>query len=433
MHADDIRRLCVIALAGLLIGGSALPNSDPTDFVTVARADHHTRPSDPAAVSVSADGRYVAFASNARLTPADQNTASDIYVLDRQTGIVSLETPVSGEHSGSARAPQLNGTGRILVYEAGAEGRTVMLRDRLAGSTRSLATAVSRPGSSHSPRISSAGDRVAFASSAVDLVEGIDANGSGEDVYLFDVPSERYQRVSVDDRGRQRAAGSSFGPDISLDGRYVAFTSSAPLDEATSPDRRTLVSNVYLRDTQSGTTIRISVGSRGGAANGSSYDPSVSADGRYVAFVSEATNLVKERDANHAPDVFVRDTVTHVTQLISRRVSGNTANGPSTHPRISADGGTVVFQSDASDMVCGGSCALADRDINLVTDIFACDRRSRAVSRISRGAAAWMEPSVGPAMDASGTVIAFSSRHPRHASDDQDDFDLFVWSPKLPD
>jgi Tol biopolymer transport system component len=190
--------------------------------------------------------------------------------------------------------------------------------------------------------------------------------------------------------------------------------------------------NVYLRDTQRGTTIRVSVASGGGLPNGSSYDASVSADGRYVAFVSDATNLVKMRDANHAPDVFVRDTLHDVTELVSRRISGGTANGPSTQPQISADGTIVVFQSDASDLVCGARCAAADRDINLVTDIFAVDRGSGAVRRISRGSAPWMEPSVGPATDASGTVVAFSSRHPRSASDDTEDFDLFVWSPRPP-
>lgn len=435
MRAGDVGRTAVLALMGCSLAG-AYPAA-PADFVTVARADSHTRPTDVPAVAVSADGRFVAFTSNARLAPDDQNTVTDIYVLDRATGSVSLETPSEGEHSGSASAPQLSASGRFLVYEAladlpGVPARTVLLRDRVAGGTRPLPRAATPQSGSRSPRISSAGDRVAFASSATDLVDGVDANGSAEDVYLFDVPSERYERVSVDARGRQRAAGSSFGPAISADGRYVAFSSSAPLEDPTRDGQKTLV-NIYLRDTVKRTTARISVATSGGMANGSSYDPSISADGRYVAFVSDATNLVKARDGNRAPDVFVRDTVRNTTQLVSRRVSGGTANGPSTQPHISEDGGTIVFQSDASDMVCGGRCALADRDINLVSDIFACDRTSGAIRRISRGTSPWMEPSVGPATDASGTVVAFSSRHPRNASDDQEDFDLFVWSPRLPD
>lgn len=439
MRAVDVLRVCVLALAAWSRAATTPPVSTPVDFVTVARADVHTRSSDVPAVAVSGDGRFVAFASNARLTPGDQNGVSDIYVLDRLTGDVSLETPAAEEHAGSASAPQLNASGRYLVYEAlidvpGTPGRMVAVRDRLTGVTRWLPGTVTPEGGSRGARISSAGDRVAFSSSATDVVEGVDANGPGEDVYLFDAPSQRYQRVSVDGRGRQRAAGASFGPAISADGRYVAFGSTAPLDETTSfHDERTSVVNVYRRDTQMGTTVRISVGAGGSAPNGSSYDPSISADGRYVAFVSNATNLVKGHDGNRAPDVFVRDTVRNVTQLISHRVTGGTANGGSSQPHISADGAVVVFQSEASDMVCGGRCALADRDINLVTDIFSCDRTSGAVRRVSRGSASWMEPSVGPAVDASGTVVAFSSRHPRNALDDQEDFDLFVWSPKLLD
>jgi len=439
MRAVDAGRICLLVTAAWPIAGAAVSHSTVMDFVTVARADPYARPSDVPAASVSADGRFVAFVTNARLATGDRNTASDIYVLDRLTGSVSLETPVTGEHSGSASAPELSASGRFLVYEAQADTagmlvRAIMLRDRLAGVTRALPGTLATQGGSRSAQISSAGDRVAFSSSATALVDGADANGPGEDVYLFDVPSARYERVSVDDRGRQRAAGTSFGPAISSDGRYVAFSSNARLDDSSiESEKRSALVNVYLRDTVRATTLLISVGARGRLANGSSYDPSISADGRYVAFVSDATNLVKERDVNRAADVFIRDTVRNVTQLVSRRATGGTANGPSTQPRISADGQIVIFQSEASDMVCAERCAMADRDINLVTDIFACDRTSGAVRRISRGAAPWMEPSIGPATDASGTVVAFSSRHPRNASDDQEDFDLFVWSPRPPD
>jgi Tol biopolymer transport system component len=439
MRAAEAGCACLLVAATWPMPGAAVSRTAAMDFVTVARADRYARASDAPAVAVSPDGRFVAFSSNARLAPGDRNAASDIYVLDRLTGSVSLETPMTGEHSGSVSAPLLSASGHFLVYEAladmaGMPVRTIMLRDRLAGVTRALPGTLAPQSGSRGAQISSTGDRVTFSSSAVDLVDGVDANGSGEDVYLFDVSSGRYQRVSVDDHGRQRAVGTSFGPAMSSDGRYVAFSSSARLDDAPmASEKRSAFVNVYLRDTVGGTTIRISVAMGGAAPNGSSYYPAVSDDGRYVAFVSDATNLVKGRDANRAPDVFVRDTVRGVTQLVSRRVSGGTANGPSTQPRISSDGSILIFQSDASDMVCAARCALADRDINLVSDIFAWDRTSGAVRRISRGTGPWMEPSVGPATDASGTVVAFSSRHPRDASDNQEDFDLFVWSARPPD
>jgi Tol biopolymer transport system component len=431
----DIRSGRALVLAASIAGVLALSPSAPTDFVTVALADSNAKPWDAAAVSISANGRYVAFASFARLSAGDQNNVSDIYVLDRQTGGVSLETSPAGARPGSAIAPHLSETGRFLVYEApedtfGMPVRMVMLRDRLSGVTQPLPRAAGAPASSsRGGRISANGSRVAFSSEAITLVDGADANGSAEDVYLFDIAAQRYERVSLDGAGRQRAAGGSYGPAISADGRYVAFSSSAALDEPpATPQRRSVFVNVYLRDTLRGATVRISVAEGGRPPNGPSYEAAISADGRYVAFVSEATNLVKQRDTNRAPDVYLRDTVRNVTELVSCGVSGSPANGTSAHPSMSADGRIVVFQSDASNLVCAVRCADTERDINLVADIFARNRESRATQRISRGSAPWMEPSLGPIVDGTGTVIAFSSRHPRSATDDSDDFDLFVWT-----
>jgi len=437
MLAGDGRAGRTLALAAAIVGAlawSALSASDPADFVTVARGDPNTKPWDAAAISISANGRYVAFTSNARLTAVDQNTVSDIYVLDRQMGGVSLETPHSGPGARSATAPHLSATGRFLIYETPENGsgppvQLLMLRDRQSGVTCSLPAAAGTPAfSSRGARLSANGDRIVFSSTGM-IVEGTDANGGAEDVYLFDVGTERYQRVSLDNTGRQPAAGMSYAPAISADGRFVAFTSSAILDASpATPERRSAFRNIYLRDTLRGATLRISVSESGRQSNGSSYEAAISADGRYVAFVSEATNLMKQRDTNRAPDVYLRDTIRNVTELVSAGVAGNPANGTSAHPSVSADGRIVVFQSDASNLVCGVRCADGERDINLVADIFVRNRESGTTSRISRGATPWMEPSVGPAIDGTGTVVAFSSRHPRSATDDTDDFDLFVWS-----
>jgi Tol biopolymer transport system component len=310
--------------------------------------------------------------------------------------------------------------------------RVLVLRDRLTGVTRVLLNGGRLPnGGCGTASISSGGDMIAFGSSATNLVDGNDANGSGDDVYVLDAASMMFRRVSLDSNGRQSATGSSFAPAISADGRYVAFSSTAPLDRprpSRGRDVKTYV-DVYRRDLTLGVTTRISVAADGGVANGSSYEAAISADGRYVAFVSDATNLVKRRDGNRAPDVYLRDTVAGVTELVSRTRSGESANGPSAHPAISHDGRVVVFQSEASDLACGADCVVADRDINLVADIFAHDRVRGATQRVSRGTTQWMEPSIGPAIDASGGVIAFSSRHPLDAADDRDDYDLFVWSP----
>src|SRR5439155_9711766 len=206
-------------------------------------------------------------------------------------------------------------------------------------------------------------------------------------------------------------------PSISDDGRFVAFTSTAAHS-----------SDIYLRDLQQGTLTKVSVAYDGGAADGSSHSPAISGDGRHVAFVSEATNLVRRRDRNRLPDVYVRDMATKHTELVSRTPSGEPGNGPSGHPALSGDGGIVVFQSEASDLICGVHCALPDRDINLVADVFRRDRAAGLTERVSRGRTLWMEPSIGPATDRTGAVIAFASRHPLDQADDGHDYDLFVWA-----
>jgi Tol biopolymer transport system component len=162
--------------------------------------------------------------------------------------------------------------------------------------------------------------------------------------------------------------------------------------------------------------------------NASSYDAAISGDGRYVAFVSEATDLVRA-DGNRAPDIFLFDIRTRTTVLVSRSEGGRPANGMSRHPAISLDGHVVTFQSDASDLTCSRRCAPELRDINLVPDVFVYDVRTRIVRRVSSGRRSWGEPSIGPSVDGSGDVIAFSSRHPRDSRDEADDYDLFVRLP----
>ena len=119
--------------------------------------------------------------------------------------------------------------------------------------------------------------------------------------------------------------------------------------------------------------------------------------------------------------------VASVGATFSAQFADSAAHGA--HLYISADGRVVTFQSDASDLACGRPCATAGRDINLVADVFTLDRASGVIRRVSVGRRSWMEPSIGPAVDGTGTVTAFSSRHPLDARDDRDDYDLFVWEP----
>jgi Tol biopolymer transport system component len=430
----------------ILVVGVSHPPADPADndlseFLTAQLADVHALPSDPPMVAVSADGgRYVAFTSYARLTPGDTNDYPDVYVLDRATRSITLETLQRDErtpHDGNA-SPQLSGDGRFLVYETtrvtdapdAVARRVIVLRDRSTGACRALERpAEAANGSSRNGTISADGRTVVFASTSTNLVDGPDANGPMDDVYRFDVGSAAITRVSVDSAGRQLPTGSSFAPSVSADGRYVAFSSTAPFDGAVVPSRGARPSvNIFVRDLMSSVTTRVSVRPDGSLPNGSSYAAAISGDGRYIAFVSDATNLVSG-DRNRAPDIFLFDAKTRTTELVSRGETGGSGNGASTQPAISTSGTVVTFQSDASDLTCARRCAPALRDINLVADVFVFDRRTREIRRVSTGRTSWMEPSLAPAVDGTGAVIAFSSRHPRDPSDEGDDYDLFVRAP----
>lgn len=422
-----------VVAALLLVSAPGPADDDSSAFLTEPQAHLAMSPVDRPTVAVSADGRYIAFTSHAALAAADTNRYADVYVLDRTTREVVLETP-SPDSDPDYASPHLSGDGRWLIYEQtdGARGatRVLVLRDRSTGISRTIGPPNVQPnGSSRDGFISADGGTVVFTSAATNLVDGPDANGTAEDVYRYDVRSATLSRVSLDRAGRQPASGASFAPTVSADGRYVAFSSSAPLDGTEGPVRgqRALIA-VYVRDLIAATTTRVSTRADGTPANASSYDGSISGDGRSVAFVSDATNMVGH-DGNRASDIFLFDAGTRTTTLVSRSEAGGTANGTSRQPAMSLDGRVVTFQSDASDLTCSKRCAAERRDINLVPDVFAYDVRTHVIRRISSGARSWSEPSIGPSIDATGAVIAFSSRHPRDSSDDANDYDLFVRLP----
>jgi hypothetical protein len=150
------------------------------------------------------------------------------------------------------------------------------------------------------------------------------------------------------------------------------------------------------------------------------------ADGKLVAFISAASNLVAS-DHNQWPDVFVTDWQSGSTELVSRTAKGRSGNDASYNPAISGDGRYIAFQSEASDLGCTLRCAKAMEDINLLSDVFVYDRQTQSMHRISAdGRGPWMEPSVAPALDAMARVVVFASRHPMNASDRRNDFDLFI-------
>ena len=389
-------------------------------------------------VSVRTGGRSLS-SRYARLAPGDTNKNCDVYVLERTTGRVTLESvSTDGEVlPGGGNSPRLSGDGRYLVFETVIQaaynrptGNEIVLRDRTQHTTRWVSrnpSAAVPAASSRHPAISSDGRMVGFASGVADLVAGRDENGHSEDVYLFEVATGRTRRISTDTQNVQPSDGASYSPSISGDGRYVAFTSTARLDGgATVFTAGRPVASIYVRDTELGTTERVNQHAAGTAPDGHSSTPSISRDGRYVVFASEATNLVPG-DRNRSSDIFFRDLRMPSPVLISRGMIGGPANGSSRAPVVSDEGRFVAFQSEASDLICARRCPAADEDINLVPDVFRFDRLTGLMIRISGGSeGGWPEESSAPQFDSAGEIIAFASRHPIDEQDISHDFDLFV-------
>ena len=425
-----------VAIAGGIAVVTLIQQPQPGSVHAVSQHDSWRTAFEPSSASVSADGRYVAFTSYARLDVSDVDERRDVYVLDRVSGRVSLETtaPEARPDEPEHRHPRLSADGGVMVYERAFASRSdIVRRDRSLRAETVITRGLpgKADGFSGSPDISRDGRIVVFSSTATNLVDGEDANGAGEDIYLYDHGSGAISRISVREAGDQSPSGSSSAPSLSADGRYVAFAST--VDFAGPSDRPVRLPwyQIVVIDRTAGTIRLVSRGLKGEPPNGASWAPAISADGAFVAFVSNATNLVNE-DRNNASDVFVADVTTGRIDLVSRTPAGAAANGRSAAPAISADGTIVAFQSDASDMLCNRRCTPAGEDINLLWDVFVADRRHGTVRRVSRDASKeWMEPSIGPALDAAATVVVFSSRHPIDASDTKNDFDLFICAARL--
>ncbi|HUH08154.1 MAG TPA: hypothetical protein VML96_10150, partial [Egibacteraceae bacterium] len=275
--------------------------------------------------AVSADGRYVAFDSESmNLVAGDTNAKFDVFVHDRDTGA----------------------TERISVHSDGTQGNS----------------------ESFSRAISADGRYVVFDSAATNLVPG-DTNAE-HDVFVHDRDTGTTERISVRSNGAQGNGHSSAGA-VSADGRFVAFHSLATnlIDGDTNAER-----DVFVHDRATGATQRVSIASDGAQSDANSGEPAMSADGRLVAFQSEASNLVAG-DTNGVFDIFVHDRATGATERVSVGSDGAQGDGLSLNAATSADGRFVAFDSAATNLVTG--------DTNALFDVFLHDRWTGATERVS--------------------------------------------------
>jgi hypothetical protein len=246
------------------------------------------------------------------------------------------------------------------------------------------------------PALSADGTLVAFHSYASNLVSG-DTNGC-IDVFIHDQSTGTTERVSVDSSGGQ-ANGDSSSPSISGDGRYVAFQSlSSNLVAGDSNG----TFDIFVHDRTTGSTECVSVDSTGSIGDDTSYFPAISADGQFVAFYSSATNLVAS-DTNGYSDIFVHDRSSGTTERVSVDSSGAEANAQSSEPSISSNGQFVVFESHASNLVAG--------DTNGAWDVFVHDRYSGVTDRLSVDSSGieGNGDSYEAAISSDGGVVVFAS------------------------
>lgn len=309
---------------------------------------------------LSADGRRIAFVARAsNLVASDTNDREDIFVRDRQTGQ----------------------TVRASLASDGTEANNSSFFALLSGDGRS----------------------VLFSSRASNLVAG-DTNGR-TDVFVHDLETGQTSRVSVASDGSEgNSSSGELGADslaISADGRWVCFVSRSSNLVAGDTNGR---DDLFVHDRQTGQTTRVSRASDGSQANGDSFYPTLSADGRFVAFSSFASNLAPGDIDN--VDVFVHDRQNGQTSLVSRAADGTQGNGESFHPSLSADGRFVAFDSSASNLVPG--------DTNSVTDAFVHDRQTGQSMRISVSSSGTQGSrfSLAPSLSADGRYVSFASRAP---------------------
>lgn len=341
--------------------------------------------------TISADGRFVAFASEADdLVLGDTNSHFDVFVRDMELGVterVSVSS-LGVESDGASERPDISADGRYVVFESMASNlvstpdlngfKDIYVHDRQTGQTRRVSTtiaAIDTDGASSDVAISADGAVIAFRSEATNLIAG-DLNGVA-DVFVDDSALTALVRVSVSSAGAEADAfsGQLLGVDVSGDGRFIAFASFATnlvLGDLNAS------SDIFVRDRLNSTTERVSLTNAGAEADWTSRSATISDDGNVVAFDSAATNLVLS-DLNGSPDCFVRDRAAGTTTMISIAEDDTQGSSYSRGPMVSGDGKVVCFESFASELV--------SDDTNGVLDAFRYHIPSGELVRLSVGSA----------------------------------------------
>ncbi|MEM7584571.1 MAG: GEVED domain-containing protein [Acidobacteriota bacterium] len=465
-NRQGIARQAVVWLLIGLGGGGATPSlADDVMQISIA-ADGIAAPASLGTAAgfggsrrISADGRYVVFESSVGdLVPgaSDRNTLRDVFLLDRQTGRVTLVSRAAGAVTtaadGESYEPVISADGAWVAFLSSApdlipgmvENNTaaeddVFLWSRVGGTMTLVSHAAGLPSqtseaNSLEPNLSADGRFVVFQSLSQDLVTQPDANGSDHDVFLFDRLAPAASNVLLVSGSAQTGNGPSLAPALSGDGGWVAFVSQAT-DLIVGTDANG-TDDVFLWErAQAGSPAALSLlshvdGDPTTAGSGRSRSVSISADGGVVAFESAADDLVAANDSNDTGDVFVWRASSGTLALASHRIGDPTTSGDDTSgpPIVSADGSAVVFESVAEDLVGAGG-----NDGNGSEDVFHYAVGSGTVSLVSHVQGLPLETSDRgsrlPSVSDDGSRVIFESFSSdlTISTDTNGDRDVFAW------
>ena len=427
--------LCVSLGLGALAATAA---AAPQDLELVSRATGMNGPKGDGfsiVPSVSADGRYVAFSSRAaNLHPDDTDATVDVFVRDLQTDTTTLVSRADGadgaDGNDTSNNPAISDDGRRVAFYSQATNLhpddsdalpDVFVRDLETNTTTLVSRAAGAAGAKANaaefivPKISADGNHVAFSSIATNLHP--DDSDSTYDVFVRNLQTDTTTLVSrAAGADGAKGNGTSLNPDLSADGRHVAFSSQAT---NLHPNDNDSTSDVLVRDLQTNTVTLVSraTGTNGAKGNVNSQNAAINATASRVAFSSQATNL-DPADGDGLADVYLRDLQTNTTTLVSRATGADGAKGDgfSAEPAISADGTRIAFYGHAANLHPGYTDGFSD--------VFLRDVLTHTTEVVSRAAGATgVKGNAGsqpPAISADGRFVAFDSSASNLHPDDLD-------------
>jgi PKD repeat protein len=419
------RAINLLISAVFLLLSSACEHSDPSNTVTVEQIpteiSNPDKQSDPV-IEITPEPETGTATPDVTFvtTMAMPDFLGDTLLISVDSNEQqSNANSINGSISADGRYVVFDSIASNLVTDDNNEIWDIFLRDRLNETTIRVSQSsqdTDSDGASIDPVISDDGTVVVFSSSATNLVD--DDTNQVADIFRMDLISGSLDRISVN-RDLDEANNDNDAPDVSADGRFIVYESNATNLSVDNDSNG--ATDIYLYDSRTGLTERVSINSEEEQGNGISRNPSVSDDGRFIVFESHSTNLVAD-DANEVSDIFMRDRELGITYRLSVSNHGEQANGHSATPMVNANGTVVVYQSSASN--------LADDDDNDARDIFVRDLVTSTTSRVSirsNGNEANASNFASPAIDASGRYVVFySSANNLVENDNNNAWDVFV-------